>query len=206
MGETRIRDGASGVVVAGTSAARLHDIGGMWAERHEFVSPRRRQSQRPEIRYRLRTATRNLDAARLRELVAPLASRHGFTASDGQALLDRLLEIAGIDADTVAHRVAADARLAPRIAASYLAQLSAADVNRLAMSPAMQQSLSSIRETLAAGLHDAIGPTLESMGATLAKSSQVNEVAQKVAEQFITPEMMKTLSSAWAQSLAESSD
>lgn len=44
------------------------------------------------------------------------------------------------------------------------------------------------------------------MGATLAKSSQVNEVAQKVAEQFITPEMMKTLSSAWAQSLAESSD
>lgn len=59
MGEARIKDRANGVVVAGTSAARLHDIGDLWAHRHEFVSTKRRQSQRDEIRYR----QRNLDQA-----------------------------------------------------------------------------------------------------------------------------------------------
>lgn len=59
MGEARIKNRANGVVVAGTSAARLHDIGDLWADRHEFVSTKRRQSQRDEIRYR----QRNLDQA-----------------------------------------------------------------------------------------------------------------------------------------------
>lgn len=54
MGEKRLADRTGGVVVAGTSAARLHDIGDIWADRHEFVSPTRRQSQRAEIRYRRR--------------------------------------------------------------------------------------------------------------------------------------------------------
>ena len=44
-----------GVVVAGTSAARLHTIGDLWAERPEFVAPRRRQSQRSDVRYRRRS-------------------------------------------------------------------------------------------------------------------------------------------------------
>ncbi len=59
MGETRTKNRANGVVVAGTSAARLHDIGDLWADRHEFVSTKRRQSQRDGIRYR----QRNLDQA-----------------------------------------------------------------------------------------------------------------------------------------------
>lgn len=58
IGEARIREPANGVVVAASSAARLHRIGDLWADRHEFVSPTRRQSQRPQIRYRMR----NLDA------------------------------------------------------------------------------------------------------------------------------------------------
>lgn len=59
MGEARIKNRENGVVVASTSAARLHDIGDLWADRHEFVSTKRRQSQRDEIRYR----QRNLDQA-----------------------------------------------------------------------------------------------------------------------------------------------
>lgn len=55
MGEVRIKDVANDVVVAGESAADLHDIGDFRALRHEFVSPTRRQSQRDAIRYRLRT-------------------------------------------------------------------------------------------------------------------------------------------------------
>ena len=52
---------------------------------------------------------RNLDLGRLRELLAPLAQRNGLRG-DGAALLDRLMEIAGIDADAVARRIAADTR------------------------------------------------------------------------------------------------
>src|SRR5690554_6618799 len=139
MGEARIKNLAGGIVVAGASAARLHGIKDVWAERHEFVSHTRRQSQRPEIRYRQRplendhvtlvhglpvmTIERTLadlveevgdlslvadalrDAAlqeklnfeQLREHLNPLAARKGFRNGDGDALLNQLLEIAGLD-------------------------------------------------------------------------------------------------------------
>lgn len=45
---------------------------------------------------------RTLDLDRLRELLAPLAERNGFRKDDGRALLDRLMEIAGIDVDSLA--------------------------------------------------------------------------------------------------------
>lgn len=54
MGAMRIKDSATGVVVAGESAADLHSIGDFRALRYEFVSPTRRQSQRSAIRYRQR--------------------------------------------------------------------------------------------------------------------------------------------------------
>jgi len=49
------RGRADGVIIAGESATRLHDIGDFWASRHDFVAPTRRQSQRQEIRFRHRT-------------------------------------------------------------------------------------------------------------------------------------------------------
>ena len=152
LAEQRLRDRAAGVVVAGASAARLHDIGTRWATHLEFVCSQRCQSQRPEIRYRqrnldprdvtlvhglptmtiertiadlveeagelslvsdtLRSAalTHNLDLARLRELLAPLAGRNGLKKNDGGMLLCRLLQLAGIDIDTAgAYRLAANA-------------------------------------------------------------------------------------------------
>ncbi len=147
-GYERNKDHPSGVVIAGPSAARLHSIGDLWADRHDFVSPVRRQSQRRDIRYRqraldprdvtlveglptmtiertiadlvedlaelslvadaLRDAShkRILDVDRLRDLLAPLAERNGFRKGDGAALLNRLMEIAGIDADSLARLLA----------------------------------------------------------------------------------------------------
>lgn len=52
LGAERLANATGGVVVAGESAAHLHGIGAFRALRHEFVSPVRRQSQRPAIRYR----------------------------------------------------------------------------------------------------------------------------------------------------------
>lgn len=50
--EQRLRDLAGGVVVVGESAASLHGVGDLPADRHEFSAPVRRQSQRPDISYR----------------------------------------------------------------------------------------------------------------------------------------------------------
>lgn len=41
-----------GVVISGPSAAELHRVGDLRADRHEFTTPERRQTQRPELHYR----------------------------------------------------------------------------------------------------------------------------------------------------------
>lgn len=58
VAEVRLRNLLDGVVVTGASAAHLHQIGDLPADRHEFSTPRRRQSQRPEIHYRTRALAR----------------------------------------------------------------------------------------------------------------------------------------------------
>lgn len=160
--EERIRDAADGVVIASSSAAMLHGIGDLWANRHEFVVPRRRQTQRAGIRYRQRdldasdvaiveglpvmslertladllddvgdmslvadalsaaVAKRTLDLDRLKDLLAPLADRNGFKRHDGNAVLNRLLEIAGLDLESVARRISADPALGSKILENYL--------------------------------------------------------------------------------------
>lgn len=46
----RLDDGAGGAVVSHTSAAALHDLGDLAADRHEFTLPVRKQTRRPELR------------------------------------------------------------------------------------------------------------------------------------------------------------
>ena len=165
LGEERLHDRENGVVIAGASAARLHEVGDLWATRHEFVTQKRRQSQRAEIRYRQRSLDpddvtlvaglpvmtiertiadlvddvgdlslvadalrdaalkRSLDLERLEGLLAPYAHRHDLPRGDGGALLERLSEIAGIDADSVAHQVAKSPTLAPLVTARILDNL-----------------------------------------------------------------------------------
>ncbi|WP_449647501.1 hypothetical protein [Rhodoglobus sp.] len=47
-------DGADGIVVSGNTAAALHGIGDLLPTSYVFTSPARRQSQRPEIRFKRR--------------------------------------------------------------------------------------------------------------------------------------------------------
>lgn len=54
LGYERRATDPDAAVVAGASAARIHEIGDLWDERFDFISPVRRQSQREEIRYRKR--------------------------------------------------------------------------------------------------------------------------------------------------------
>lgn len=159
--DERIKEPTRGVVVASSSAAMLHGIGDLWANRHEFVAPKRRQTQRSEVRFRQRqlderdvalveglpsmtvertladlledvgemslvadalgaaVKKRPLDLGRLRELFAPLADRNGFTRNDGGAVLDRLMQIAGVDLTSVARRLVADQQVGAKILEQY---------------------------------------------------------------------------------------
>jgi predicted transcriptional regulator of viral defense system len=253
MGESRLQDRAHGVVVAGTSAARLHDIGDLWADRHEFVSPKRRQSQRTEIRYRqrcldprdvtlvhglptmtvertladlveeagdlslvaaaLRDATlkRNLDLGRLRHLLAPLAERNGLRRHDADALLNRLLTIAGIDADAVARRIARDSALGSRVAANYFGNLEKADLDRLVMTPEMRKSMRSIRESVAEMLQSALAPHIaalnlsaEASSTNLMESGAFDNIAKSLTAQLTSSDAKKRLIEDWGKSLSAS--
>ena len=54
LAEERVEELARGVVVASSSAAMLHGVGDLWANRHEFVASKRRQTQRSELCFRQR--------------------------------------------------------------------------------------------------------------------------------------------------------
>ncbi|MBH0129984.1 type IV toxin-antitoxin system AbiEi family antitoxin domain-containing protein [Salinibacterium sp. NK8237] len=52
LAEDRIRDGVDGIVVSGNTAAALHGIGDFLPTPYVFTSSGRRQSQRPDIRFK----------------------------------------------------------------------------------------------------------------------------------------------------------
>lgn len=154
---------------------------------------------------------RDLDLERLRSLLAPFAQRNGLEKGDGAALLDRLMEIAGIDPEAVARRVAADASLGPRVAASYLDGLSNADLDRLVMTPEMQQTMRSIQESVAATIRSSMAPqpadidaTMERVSADLVKKADLDEVARRISAQLVNSEVMEKISRGWATALSDS--
>lgn len=112
LAEDRIRDAAREVVVASTSAAFLHGMGDSWADRHQFVAPVRRQSQRDGIRFRQRvledrdvTIVRGLPAMRPERTLVDLLEDIGDQSLVADALgaamrkqvvdLDRLRTLLG---------------------------------------------------------------------------------------------------------------
>lgn len=70
----------------------------------------------------LRDADRqfHLDMSRLEDLLAPLAARNGHRKGDGGALLDELLQIAGIDLDSLAEQVASAPDFGALVTAKFL--------------------------------------------------------------------------------------
>lgn len=76
----------------------------------------------------LRDADRqfHLDMSRLEDLLAPLAARNGHRKGDGGALLDELLQIAGIDLDSLAEQVAGTPDFGALVVAKHVESLSKA--------------------------------------------------------------------------------
>lgn len=155
---------------------------------------------------------RTLDLQRLRELLAPFATRDGFKKGEGDALLQRLMEIAGIDPDALAGRVAQDETLGSLVAAKYVGGLSKTDLNRIIMTPEMEKTLRAINESLAAALQRALAPQLaeinassQALVANLVKNSGIEEVLRKFSTQVVSPELVKALSQGFGAANATSS-
>lgn len=154
---------------------------------------------------------RDLDLERLRSLLAPLAQRNGLKKGDGVALLDRLMEIAGIDAKGVARRVAADASLGSRVAASYFVRLNKEDLDWLVMSPEMQRTISSIQESVAATIRSSMAPQLADINATvergsadMVKNAGLDEVARRISTQLVNSDVIEKITRGWATALSDS--
>ncbi|GAA1759796.1 type IV toxin-antitoxin system AbiEi family antitoxin domain-containing protein [Agromyces humatus] len=64
-----------------------------------------------------------LDVDRLTELLCPLADRNGHRRGDGDALLEELMRVAGIDQNSIAKQIASIPELGGLIAAQYLENL-----------------------------------------------------------------------------------
>lgn len=79
--EARLAHAASTVVVSGSSAAELHGVGDLRADRHEFTTPTRRQSQRPDIRFRVRMLAQS-----------EITLRHGLPVTTIERTLADLVE------------------------------------------------------------------------------------------------------------------
>ncbi|MGY4719930.1 type IV toxin-antitoxin system AbiEi family antitoxin domain-containing protein [Naumannella huperziae] len=136
---------------------------------------------------------REINLGRLRSLLAPLAQRNGFRNGDGAALLDRLMEIAGIDPGAVARRVAA----------SFFVGLSREDLGLLVMTPEMQQT---IQELVAAVIRSAVGPTLTDIHATMALASAdlvKNTGLDEISTHLVNSGIMEKLSQGWATALSD---
>lgn len=152
---------------------------------------------------------RDLDHERLRSLLAPLAQRNGLKKGDGAALLDRLMEIAGIDPEAVARRVATDAPLAARIAETYVANLSKADLDRLVMTPEMQKTMRAIQESLARLAETSLAPQLAQAAASmktvkLIDSEVIDKLARLASAELVNSGAMAEFNRAWAKSLTQS--
>lgn len=176
----RLTERPGTAVVSGESASRLHGIGEFRAMKSEFTTPRRKQTQRPDVRYRTRELTSDdvtvreglpvttrertisdlvedrqdlslvghvlrdaarqsrLDVDRLTDLLNPLAERNGYRRGDGEALLENLMRLAGIDPDSIAKQLAGLDVLGALITEQYLQRLTKIDVMSLSAAIAEQ--------------------------------------------------------------------
>jgi len=132
----------------------------------------------------------NVDLADLARRLAPLAARNGCAAGDGQALLNRLLRLAGLDVESMAKRLAGIEALARPIAADYLRDLTAQAQQAHQLAESVQVSLPVVTQfaAQAEALSKALGATLQpqsdSLRALQKLHAEAGEEWSKVAERL----------------------
>jgi hypothetical protein len=110
--EVRLADLPGTAVVSGTSAAYLHGIGDLRADRYEFTTPVRRQSQRPGVHFTVRSLDRSqitvrqgLPVTTVGRTLADLIGSRADLTHVANALGDALRQ-GGIDLEELARMLA----------------------------------------------------------------------------------------------------
>lgn len=133
----------------------------------------------------MRNGSVNLEG--LAHRLAPLAARNGLPAGDGQALLDRLLRLAGLDHEAMAKRFAGIESLAAPIAVDYFQDL--ADQARRA-----QEELAGMQVAVpdfshfaaqAEAIAKALRPQVESLRAMQEQQASIAKDWQKTIERLV---------------------
>lgn len=154
-----------------------------------------------------------LDIDRLRELLAPHAKREDLRKGDGAALLERLMEIAGIDADALSGRIAATPEIGSRVVAKYLDQFGGLHLKDILAAQeavkVLHESFPSLDETTKAQLLSSISPPAmkraqEAVQRVLLDSGATDAIRKTTAAQTrlpkidsaLTPEMMRLIENA----------
>ncbi|KAM9866050.1 hypothetical protein ACIFOC_00962 [Leucobacter aridicollis] len=131
----------------------------------------------------------SVDLDRLSELLNPLAERNGFQKNDGTALLNALTESVGLDANSIARRITANAALGSRIATEYMQNLLFTEQGARLLNamgemqlptPAVSAELMKVMQRAARPRLDAIWkvlPSTESLGLTKSMAEAVNTQA-----------------------------
>ncbi len=108
----RLQDKPATVVVSGESAAALHGIGNFRATRSEFTTPSRKQTQRPDVRYRTRvlkpdevTIREGLPVMTAERTIADLVEQRAQLDHIGDALRDAA-RTSRLDTDRLAEMLA----------------------------------------------------------------------------------------------------
>lgn len=181
--ERRLRDLAGGVVVMGASAASLHGVGDLPADRHELSTPVRRQSQRSEVNYRQRWL-----------VPGDVTIAHGLPVTTIERTIADLVE-ARTDLSLVAD-VVRDAARTRRLDTERLMELlgSLAARNRLRKDDgaALLDRLTALAGLDTTSLAEEIGAS-ETLGALIAANSLARFTNAEFAETVISPAMEKAL-------------
>lgn len=181
--EQRVRDLVGGVVVMGESAASLHRMGDLPADRHELSTSVRRQSQRPGVSYRQRELE-----------LSDVTIAHGLPVTTIEQTVADLLE-ARTDLSLVAH-VLRDAARTRRLDTSRLTELldplAARNGLRKGDGAALLDRLTTLAGLDTASLAEEIGAS-ETLSALVAANSLARFTNAELSEALIGPATEKAL-------------
>lgn len=144
----------------------------------------------------------SLDFYRLRELFGPLAERNGFKRHDGNAVLEQLLEVAGLDLDSIARRFSTDPVLSSKILDNYLkvamTSIEMPDMGKLTqqLKPLMPEA----RADLAQRILEVINPQIaidEKLWSSLTDAGSLQ--FDKTLLEFINTSAMASISRQWTK-------
>lgn len=109
----------------------------------------------------LRDAARwsNLDTERLIQLLHPLVKKNGHREGNGAALLNQLMQIAGIDQDSLARRIVSIPGLSTSIIGHYLSNLPSFDMIPILDRKLRPHELASLNKRLAAKINNLVAGT-----------------------------------------------